>query len=508
MFTWEVSVSKVLIVTVLTIFVLLNFAHGSRQEKNMLNIAIRKFSSNIDPVKAFNFHHFIIIQCLMETLVNLDETGNISSEVARNWTVSDDGLLYTFEIEKDAKFQDGSSVTAEDVYFSLARHLDPESKSIVKSYLDPIIGAGKENGQIEGIKILSPKKLSIKLNHKSPSFLYVLTMPSFSIISKSAYEAGVVLGSGRMKLKEEGDKIFLEPWSKYRGEKPILERINITELTPNLDIQKLFAEKKVDLVIGLSKAKAEEIEEENIIKSSVKTLTYSHLFFNNNSKMFESKEFRKDLTLFLQGIAKKAASQYEFFDFLPNFFPRGIMPASYYKDDLDFVSGEEFGKTWNSKIPKDKIKLSLVKRVYSQKFLDILDSEIAKNSLKIEIVEVKAEDFLQRLRDKKYDVITGVYLGNFPDPDGFIHQILPSNDTSFGVMPIEAQLKNIQKINDIDDKYERLNSYASLFSKIENEYYFAPLFRDKIPLIYRKGLNITKSEYRYESELWKIFWKE
>ena len=50
-----------------------------------------------------------------QTLVAYDETGEIVGELAESWTVSDDGLTYTFTLRDGVKFSDGSDLTSEDV---------------------------------------------------------------------------------------------------------------------------------------------------------------------------------------------------------------------------------------------------------------------------------------------------------------------------------------------------------------------------------------------------------
>lgn len=99
-------------------------------------------------------------------------------------------------------------------------------------------------------------------------------------------------------------------------------------------------------------------------------------------------------------------------------------------------------------------------------------------------------------------------MGNFPDPDGFIEPLKRGQKYSYGVMPITDDLTKIADINAIEDKYDRLKKYSELFLKIEENNFFAPLFKDKIPLIYNKKLSVTNSANRYESELWKIFWRD
>lgn len=200
-------------------------SYAALKDKKMITVAINQFKNELDPVKAYNFNQFILIQCVMDTMLHLDEAGNISSEVIKKWEVSNDRKTYTFEIDSKFKFHNNEPITSKDVALSLSRHLWENSGSIVKQYLDQIEGYSQlKEGQLpKGIKIISDYKVSITLKKPSPSFLYVLTMPSFSIISSSEMKKGNLVGSGRMTLapnKENG--YTLTAWKKYIGKRPQL----------------------------------------------------------------------------------------------------------------------------------------------------------------------------------------------------------------------------------------------------------------------------------------------
>src|SRR4051794_30243616 len=63
---------------------------------------------------------------------------------AESWTISDDGLVYTFKI-RDHKWSDGAPVTANDFVYSLQRILDPALAAEYASILYPIKNAEKVN---------------------------------------------------------------------------------------------------------------------------------------------------------------------------------------------------------------------------------------------------------------------------------------------------------------------------------------------------------------------------
>ena len=67
-------------------------------------------------------------------LVRVDKTGTkLEPGLAESWTASEDGLTYVFKI-RDAKFSDGSPLTAEDAAFSLLRIRDDAGSLWSDSY--------------------------------------------------------------------------------------------------------------------------------------------------------------------------------------------------------------------------------------------------------------------------------------------------------------------------------------------------------------------------------------
>ena len=77
----------------------------------------------MDPGEAFEISTGEITGNTYDMLVRLDvnDTTNVVGGVAESWTVSDDGLTYTFKIKPDLKFASGNPITAEDVAWSFER---------------------------------------------------------------------------------------------------------------------------------------------------------------------------------------------------------------------------------------------------------------------------------------------------------------------------------------------------------------------------------------------------
>src|SRR5215212_3232101 len=86
-----------------------------------------------------------ILKDLYEGLTVFDAAGKVSPGAAESWTVSADGVVYTFKLRANAKWSDGSPVTAEDFVFSFRRVEDPKTAAGYANILYPIKNAQKIN---------------------------------------------------------------------------------------------------------------------------------------------------------------------------------------------------------------------------------------------------------------------------------------------------------------------------------------------------------------------------
>ena len=89
----------------------------------------------------------------LETLVQFDDSFNLQPLLASSWAKKDP-LTYVYTVRKGVKFWDGTPLTADDVAFSLGRHLDPKLASQLGSYYGSVksikVGApGHRRGQAE-----------------------------------------------------------------------------------------------------------------------------------------------------------------------------------------------------------------------------------------------------------------------------------------------------------------------------------------------------------------------
>lgn len=149
-----------------------------------------------------------MMRFLGDTLVTKDLRGNYTAGLARTWTVSRDGLTWTFQLKDNVKFHDGTPLNAQAVEGSVKRALAPETKS-------PIAGA--LFGPVASVQATGAQTVVIRLKEAFSPFLDNLTDPRAMIISPQAVQqlgdrfGRSPVGTGPFKFQEwrSADRIIL-----------------------------------------------------------------------------------------------------------------------------------------------------------------------------------------------------------------------------------------------------------------------------------------------------------
>ena len=182
----------------------------------------------LDPPRIANSQGVFVASLLFGGLVKLDAELKVVPDAA-TWTVSEDGLRYTFKLRNGLRFSDGTPVTSEDVVFSLTRALDPATGSTTGAfYLANIVGADElAAGRTTdlGIKAVDPQMIQINIKQPSAFFLSQLTFACGYIVSKKQVQANPAkwiekpAGTGPFVLKEwmHGQGLILVPNPNYYG---------------------------------------------------------------------------------------------------------------------------------------------------------------------------------------------------------------------------------------------------------------------------------------------------
>jgi peptide/nickel transport system substrate-binding protein len=204
----------------------------------------------MDPGEAFELSTAEVTSNSYSLLVRLDmaDTSKVKGDLAESWTVSDDGLTYTFKLKPGLKFASGNPITAEDVAWSFERavKLDKSPAFILTQF-----GLTGDN-VTEKAKAADPNTFVFTVDKAyAPSFvLNCLTATVASVVDKKLVLDHVkpvtvdadhkydndfgndwlktgYAGSGAFKLREwrANEVVVLERNDNYYGDKPKLNRV-------------------------------------------------------------------------------------------------------------------------------------------------------------------------------------------------------------------------------------------------------------------------------------------
>lgn len=212
------------------------------QEGGTINFGLAANPSSLDPIKYTSQYESNVIRQITDTLVVYSQDfSEFKPSLATEWSVSEDGLTYTFKLRDDVKFQpgeyqDGRLMTAEDVKYSLER-------SAFDSALNRLSG-------VESVEVIGEHEVAVHLTNPSSAFMAMLTDAGNSIIPQEEVEGWGdqfgqhLIGTGPFALKnlQSGQQVELARNENYWGERPHLDGVVFKVITdPNMMINSLLS---------------------------------------------------------------------------------------------------------------------------------------------------------------------------------------------------------------------------------------------------------------------------
>lgn len=234
-------------------------------------VGIQQDIDSLDPHKATAAGTTEILFNIFEGLVKPDENGNLINAIASDYTISEDGLVYTFTLRDGVKFHNGNEVTAEDVKYSLDR---------VSGLLDgtPLVST---LSVITDVAILDEKTVQVTVDSPNPELIYSFTaaiIPAGSGEDENAAPIGTGPFSFVSYVPQEG--IVLAKNTEYWQEGlPYLDEVTF-KIISNVDTAMLDIKGgSVDVCPYLTDSQANELAGEFNIVSAPSNVVQA-LFLN------------------------------------------------------------------------------------------------------------------------------------------------------------------------------------------------------------------------------------
>lgn len=187
---------KLLLIGLLTLALLTGCSSSpSGTDTSKVRVATDTDLATMDHHIATDGTSFVAQSMILSGLMALDSSNKPVNELAKDYTVSEDGTVYTFTLV-DAKWSNDTPVTAHDFVFGWQRLADPATASEYSFILETVklknaaaVISGELGVEELGVKALDDKTLEVTLDAPVEFFLGLLAFPSFFPLNKEFYES-------------------------------------------------------------------------------------------------------------------------------------------------------------------------------------------------------------------------------------------------------------------------------------------------------------------------------
>ena len=162
-------------------------------EGKQLSVQVGPDPETIDPALNSAVDGGNMILHAFECLLTIDQDGQIAPGQAEEWSVSDDGLTWTFKLREGLKWSDGSDLTANDFVYSWKRVCDP---NVAAPYAETVLGMVEGfdeaiEGNLDALAVtaVDDQTLEVKLSAPCPFFESLAAFATLSPVQQATVEA-------------------------------------------------------------------------------------------------------------------------------------------------------------------------------------------------------------------------------------------------------------------------------------------------------------------------------
>jgi len=270
-----------------------------------------------------------ILSDLFVGLVSIDDSGNPLPELAASWE-SKDNKTWIFHLRPDARWSDGTPITAQDVVFSWQRLIDPKTASPYESYLGTVnvlnaddIIAGKMPASQLGIKALDAHTVEVELTRPMSYFLQMVAHSSLFPVNEAEVkkfgdkwtQPGNLVSSGPFKLQtwSVNERIVAVRNPNYwNNAHTVLSQITYLPVTSSTADVNRYKAGEIDITRTIPEIQFASLKKELGTQVHVgPSLGVYYYAFNNQKPPFNDPRVRQALSLSLDRniIAEKVLGQ-------------------------------------------------------------------------------------------------------------------------------------------------------------------------------------------------------
>ncbi len=445
------------------ICVLIAFSACAEKNNKEENLQVFRYNENaniqtLDPAFARNMA--IIWPCnqLFNGLVQLDDSLHIQPDIAKYWTISEDGLTYDFVLRNDVYFhnhpnfgkQETRNVVGKDFEYSLNRLIDPKVASPGAWILQ----------KVESFNAMNDSVFQIRLKEPFPAFLGLLSMRYASVVPKEVIEDTThdfrtnPIGTGPFYFKfwEENVKLVLRKNDNYFEKDkngiqlPYLDAVAITFLPDKQSAFLQFIQGNLDFLSGLDPSYSYDIlEVDGVLRNKYKAiinmetgpyLNTEYLGFNMDAKnAIADKRIRQALNISFdrEKMILHLRNGLGTFD-VGSIVPKGLQGTidqsvnELYNVEKAKALVEEYKKEKNT----NEVVIELSTNSGYLNIAEFLQREWQKIGIKVSIDVMPPATLRQGMSSGKIDFFRGSWIADYPDAENYLSLFYSKNKAPNG----------------------------------------------------------------------------
>lgn len=460
-----------------------------------VTVALPQDITTLDPLDTQDAPSLTVESAIFESLVRREETGEILPALAESWTVSPDGLTWTFQLRRGVKFHDGSDFGGDGVKWQFHRVLfDPDA---------PIRFRKQWQDVLEGVEVPAEDQVVFHLKSPNAAFLELILLSNAGLITSrqnfetlGAKDAALhPVGTGPFIFAEwvPGQQIVLKKNPHYWGQKARLDTL-IFRPIPDANTQVIELETG-----GIHMATRVHPEDIHRLQANPHIQVFlTPAYRTRYLRLHGTKEPLSDIRLrqaMNYAVPGKAIVE-SLVGELGSYNPAAILPRSSwaYPEHLSPYAYdppkamellEEAGWTLNSQgiREKDGQLLSITFLAPSGRYL--ADKEIAeavKKSLEevgfqVNLKVLEWPTFLEEYRARRFDLVLIGTDQESPEPALFLNPLVETggrlNYSDYSDPLVDAWLKEALQTS---DPAQRKEIYEKVLLRVQELAWFIPLY--------------------------------
>lgn len=478
----------------------------SKNKKKEVTLVSTTDVPQLDPTKTTDSTSIIVTNNVFEGLYRLDGDNKPTPGIAESVEVSKDKKTYTFKLRKDAKWSDGSAVTADDFIYAWKRALDPKTAAEYAYILQDLknankIMAGKAELDELGVKKIDDQTLEVQLEAPAPYFLGLTSFPTYLPLKQSFVEDKGDKFATSVDTMVFNGPFVLDKWQAnagwtYKKNPDYWDKANVKMDQINVKVVKeistgvnLFEAKEVDFAPITSEFVSQYEKSEDYKTRPDARINF--LRFNQKNKALKNKNIRKALALGFekQGITdvilndgSKPANFIVAKDF--TFTPDGEDFRVKYPD-LQSYDADAAKKAWDAGLKELGVKtveLSMLSRDEDafKKVSEYLKGDLEKHlpGLTINIKQQPFKNFLDLESKGDYDISAAGWGPDYQDPMTFLDMWLTGgsfNRMEYSNKKFDDLIKGAKQQADEAKRWSDMQEAEKIL--LTDDYAIAPIYQ-------------------------------